>query len=163
MKNYYSILAIFIIVSLAFSCTKETIVVQEVPATTSATQQPCSNGISYPDSAFYGLNVLAQADSALMSIDSTYSFHAILDCGANLQIRITSISGTIWYYFPGSSQGWNITPYDNINLTQVFQSNVTGSLMLHMVLGSGGWGGICRIDFYENSTTITKTKYLYWA
>ena len=127
--------------------------------------------ISYPDSNFYGVNILNLPDSFIVLDTGSYSFSATLDCSADLKIYMQNLSsstgpgiGAIWGYSSGTEDGWMITTYSNQNSSQIFQSNTNNTakkLMLNMVFAGSG-SGFARLDFYENSASVTKSKYLYW-
>jgi uncharacterized protein YcfL len=115
--------------------------------------------IVYPATMVFGENVLA-IDNIIEN--KAYSFGAKLGKKANLKVVLTNISGAsvqpkpIWYYSDAS--GWNISNYNSD--TQTFTSNKNGEIDLQ--LSFSGSPGACKIDYYENSTTVTKTKYLNW-
>ncbi|MDF1672996.1 MAG: hypothetical protein P1U41_05800 [Vicingaceae bacterium] len=164
MKN---LLLITIFSFVIISCSKE----DENIVTPSNTECQGSGAISYQDSLFYGLNILNLPDSSIVSDTGSYSFSATLDCSANLKIRIQNLStspgpgpGPYWGYVLGSADGWMVAPYTSQDSSQTFQSNTNNTsktLMLNMVFGGTGFG-FARIDFYENSTSVTKSKYFYW-
>ena len=156
---------LFTVIFISVSCTKEETIIQVVePTEVIPTTPSCPTGISYPDSTFYGTNILAVADSAYIVAGDFYSFAADLECGANLKIVMNGIGGnSTWWMQTASLQGWLLGPFDFTNVVQEFQSINYGSINLS-IKGStapASWGYV-RIDFYENSTTLTKSKYVYW-
>ena len=112
----------------------------------------------------HGQNILH--DNAIYT-NTDYSFGAELGKSAELKIVLTNLSQQPnpnqikpgWFY--SNSQGWTVSDYSNDD-TQTFTSNKDGELILNMIfLGSPG---LCKIDFYENSSSITKktVKYFSW-
>lgn len=164
MKKYIYIISIFSFIIL--SCSKEDSSVNNQPSNGSGLIE---QNIIYPDSATYGLNILNLADSSTIVSGQWYSFNAILEKDASLKIIIsnysnTSLPGGYWSYENASNLGWNVNTYDNIIHEQLFQSSSTSSIILKMQMGSNSTDfGECRLDFYENnSTSITKSRYLFW-
>lgn len=119
--------------------------------------------IEYPSSGFYGVNVLSLNDSDTLSSSVDYSLSAKLGKKAELKIVFTNLSNQVdtvsqstWFY--SDKDGWNVGDYNGDK--QDFVSNKSGVIDLDMTFE--GSQGKCRIDFYENSDAITKSKILYW-
>lgn len=129
---------------------------------------PASVDNSYPDSLFWGKNILAYADSTVLHQNIEYEMGAVLEKNASLVIVITNypvldtIYGhtTMWFY--DQPNGWAVTDYDNVKQTQKFMSTLTGKIDLQIDFQSYGVEGKCKVDFYENGNTITRTKYYFW-
>ena len=121
--------------------------------------------IKYPASMAYGENVLA-IDSVTGVED--YSFGATLGKKAKLKIVITNLStttnssspGQVWFY--SDNQGWVVSDYTSEN-TQTFTANKKDDNILRMkFLSANDSTGKCKIEYYENSDNVTKTKFLHW-
>lgn len=121
--------------------------------------------ITYPDSGYYGKSVLSLEDSTLIDGAKDFGFTAVLQKFANVSIKITDLSpidsstGHIpkWSY-TNNPIGWMATTWNSG--TQEFTATQTGKLDMQITFHAQGQPGTCRLDFYENSSTITKTKYL---
>jgi hypothetical protein len=153
MKQKFWLLAIPMLI--LFSCEKE--------KTTPVTKQ---TGITYPDSIYYSKSILSLPDSAILLATKSYSFAANLEKDASLTIKITDLSpvdtngySPKWYY-AFNPTGWVAQKWDNG--TQTFIASQTGKIDLQIMFGYTGDTGICKLDFYENGSTISKTKYLRW-
>lgn len=143
--NQIKIIAITVIVLFIFSCNKNDV-------------------ITYGSPTIYGDNLLSL--SGQITISKPYSFGAKLEKSATLKIILTNLSVQtntsqplpIWYY--NSADGWSITNYDFTNNVQTFVNSRTDHIDLQ--IGFAGTPGVCKIDFYENSNNITKTKQITW-
>lgn len=128
--------------------------------------------IEYPPTGLYGDNLLNLADT-LYNAEYTnpYSLAAILQRGAALKIKITSLGNPVvpvdtgvppdtlkpkWFYAYGSSINWNITNFDSNAYTQYFTAIETGaSCDLHMYFEKGRF----LIEYYEmNASLPTRSK-----
>lgn len=154
MKKLLLFLSISISILLVSSCEKE--------AETKKT------GITYPDSIYHGQSILSLPDSAVLVKSQSYGFAAELEKDASLSIKMTDVSvvdslgyRAAWYYAMPPT-GWLANQWDKG--TQQFIATQTGKIDLQMMFqpDSSNMTGICRLDFYENSTSVTKTKYLRW-
>ncbi len=119
--------------------------------------------IDYPSTGSYGVNILSLQDSDTINGSADYSLAAELGKKAELKIILTNLSSQVgggpsstWFYADGN--GWTVSDYSNDQ--QEFVSDKSGSIDLDMIFG--GNKGKCKIDFYENSNSITKSKVLYW-
>jgi hypothetical protein len=119
--------------------------------------------IEYPSSGLYGVNILTLQDSDTIASSIDYSLVAELGKKADLKIIFTNLSGQVgggpsstWFY--AESNGWTVSDYSSNK--QEFVSNKSGSIDLDMKFE--GNKGKCKIDFYENSNSITNSKVLYW-
>jgi len=141
------------------SCKKKT----EVPTTETEKVYPTS--ISYPDSMIYGKNVLhIIGDTNTLTVSTDYSFGAVVGERNTLKLVLTNTSiqtdmsqpKPTWFY--ASENGWTVSNYTSDS--QTFIANKDGEIVLNMSFL--GTPGSCKIDYYENSDTLTKTKYLEW-
>lgn len=113
--------------------------------------------ITYPTLGSYGENILAIPDSTILNNINGYSLCADLGKNAELKIMITQLSGAgVWFY--ADNNGWTIN--DHSGGSQQFQSNDQGKIDLDIVFENGP--GSSRIDYYENGSTITHSKTLFW-
>ena len=125
-------------------------------------------GITYPDSVFYGKNILVFPDSTVLTDGAVYGMGAALQKDANLVLVITnlspvdSVTGHQPGWFHGETIGWLAGNYNTANQSQKFTAVQKGKIDMQMNFLSFGFHGLCKIDFYENSTAITRTKYLKW-
>jgi hypothetical protein len=137
-------LATIALLSSVFSCVKKRVV-------------------TYPDSINYGENLLSIFKDSIAAGES-YSFEAELSKKSNLQVIITNLSSPEagqpmprWGY--AFVDGWQVDNYLTDG-TQKFTTIKQGVSDLKMVFSHSP--GSCRMDFYENSSTITKTKTFKW-
>ncbi len=121
--------------------------------------------ITYPDSGMYGQNVLSLDDSSTLINGIGYSLCAELGKEAELKIVITNLSdpgnnepGAVWFHTLGQGDGWTISDYTNNS--QEFISTKDGNLDLNLSFDYGP--GSCRVDYYENSSSITDSKTFTW-
>jgi len=161
MRTFF-IVALLLTLIISVSCKKKT-----TPATTTTTTT--QKGITYPDSIYYGKNSLTLPDSTILADSKDYGFAAILEKDASLSIVITDLNTTpdtatghfpVWSYNI-STTGWAVQNW-TANNTQKFIASQTGKVDLAISFYAYGKTGKCKIDFYENSSTITRTKYLKW-
>ena len=93
---------------------------------------------------------------------------AVLVGDVSLTLIFTNLSSTdsvtghqpVWFY--GDNAGWLTGEYNESNNTQKFTASQQGIYDLQIVFMSFGIHGLCRIDFYENSPVITRSRYLKW-
>lgn len=127
-----------------------------------------TDSITYPEKVIIGNNILALDDSSDLVSGDTYELGAVLSKDANLKLVITNLStypsgemGPIWF-FDMDNQGWSINDYNESSNYQVLTSTLTGKIYAVISFEGFGYQGECRIDFYENSDTITQSKYYFW-
>lgn len=111
-----------------------------------------------------GVNLLYIPDSTTIISGDYYTLSATLGKDAELKIVMTNLSTTsaLWFYSP--QDHFTVSPYkkgvqeftttkDGLNIMTLKFSQGTGPL--------GGFG-TCRIDIYENSPVVTKSKVVFW-
>jgi hypothetical protein len=120
--------------------------------------------ITYPQSTNYGENLLARTENYVEKGES-YSLEADLTKRCDLKIVITNTSEINtnpdanppkWAF--NNNKGWTIGNYES--KSQTFTTTVIGKNDLNIVFS--GEEGSCRIDYYENTSTITRTKTISW-
>jgi hypothetical protein len=126
-----------------------------------------SNTITYPNSIYYGNNILSYPDGTVFDAGPDYEMGAELGNDASLTLMFTNTSSIdtavqlpVWYY--SEPTGWAVTDYNDVTNTQKFMSTQSGKIDLKILFMSEGTIGSCKIDFYENSTTIKFTKHYLW-
>jgi hypothetical protein len=125
-------------------------------------------GISYPDSIYYGKNILSFPDSTVLIEYTDYEMGAVLEKDASLSLVITNYpvidtaTGHVTDWGYSNPTGLVVTDYDTLNNTQKFISTQTGKIDLMISFLAYGHTGKCKIDFYENGNAITKTKHFTW-
>lgn len=137
MKKLILLSFVFILIS---SCKKRKEI--EYPAT-----------LAYEENALTLTNVIA---------GETYSFGAKLGKKAELKIVLTQVAGNgemVWGIGLNDQNGWKIDPYVYETKSQTFKSTESGEINLKIVFPSPG---ACRVDYYENSNSLTKSEILYW-
>lgn len=113
--------------------------------------------ITYPSSGAYGENVLALADNSSLTSVNGYSLCAELGKKAELKVVITQLSGSgVWFY--ADKNGWTVSSYSGGS--QQFESNTDGKIDLDITFENGP--GSCRVDYYENSSSVTSSKTFTW-
>jgi hypothetical protein len=125
-------------------------------------------GITYPGTLNTGDNILAFPDSSMLTDGSDYEIGAQLEADATLKVILTNFPqtdtttghSTIWFY--DSEQGWHVGDYNDAANTQEFQSTTAGKISADIQFFAYGQTGTCRIDFYENGSTLTKSKVIMW-
>ncbi|MFZ4796825.1 MAG: hypothetical protein ACOYMA_04980 [Bacteroidia bacterium] len=152
MKNTITLILTSIIL---FSCSKEEKTITE------------KKGISYPETIYFGGNILSYPDSSVLNVNGSYEMGAELEADSRLNIIFNNLTDTsvlyltcLWGY--SNPTGWSISSYDNKNKVQKFFSSQTGKVNLQMIFFTDGQKGTVKIDFYENSNSVTKTKYFFW-
>ncbi len=155
MKKLSTIL--FFVTLTFISCKKDT----------EQTNPVVQNEITYPDSIYYGKNILSFADSTVLVDQADYEMGATLEKDASLYLIITNYSDTlttmiqpIWYF--ADESGWSVNNYNDLDSTQKFTATQSGKIDLKMFFIANSRVGRCKIDFYENGNTITRTKYFTW-
>ena len=150
---------LLLLAMLAFiSCEKEE---SKDEDTTASTQ----TAITYPDSIFYGNNILSLPDSTVLTSNVNYEMGAVLEKDASLYLIITNYSDTtptqpVWYI--STALGWAVIAYHNLDGTQKFICAQTGKSTVRLIFYDYGHIGNCKIDFYENGNIITRTKHFSW-
>lgn len=114
--------------------------------------------ISYPINGVYGENVLVLPNSSVLNNIDGYSLSAELGKKAELKIIITNLSGSGAVWFFTSEDGWSVGDY--VGDSQEFTSTKDGKLDLDIVFENGP--GSCRVDYYENSNSVTQSKIFTW-
>ena len=116
------------------------------------------SSITYPITGVYVENVLALADNSILNNTNGYSLCAELGSEAELKIVIINLSGAgaVWFY--GNGDGWTVGNYTGNS--QQFVSNKDGTLDLEITFENGP--GSCRVDFYENSSSVTNSRSFSW-
>ncbi|MCK4662799.1 MAG: hypothetical protein KAT68_08040 [Bacteroidales bacterium] len=156
MKKAIFVLSIVFLLILEISCNKD---ISET-----------NNEITYPDSVYFGKNILSLPDSATLISEKNYGFAANLGNDAELKVIINNLSYddsinfsnkySIWWINTSKNVGWTYFDYDTTNNSQKFVATTTGNIDLEIMFDSQGQ---CSIDCYENSAdSITITKYLKW-
>ena len=143
-----------IIVCLVFTaCTKDKFEVLET-------------GISYPDSIYYGSNILSFPDSFLI-ISSGNEIGAILQKDATLSVILTcnypvdSLGGLVFGGEVNHVTGWSVVDWHHYSKTYKLVSTHTG-IIYFRYLFMGYVPSSMKIDFYENGNTLTRTKTVYY-
>jgi hypothetical protein len=149
--KYFKALFIVFVIAACISCKK-------------------SKSIDYPATGFFGKNILTFTDGSMLEVDKDYSMTAVLGKKATLQLQFTNYSvfdsaagnPPLWGF--GQETGWFSTNYDDLTGTQKFEASQTGKVDLDMMFmrWGGSHPGHCRVEFFENSATVTKTIYLNW-
>jgi hypothetical protein len=110
--------------------------------------------IEYPETGLYGENILDV--NKTQYTDDNFSLAANLAKGTSLKIKISFISGGLWYYRGGTENNWSITNYDMENKIQYFtaiESNKTCDL--NMLFDQGEF----LIEYFEmGKTEPTRSK-----
>lgn len=162
MKKEIICLIVLAMVSCKKEATKENCP-EPIPVAT-------NNSITYPDSIYYGKNVLALPDSAVIDTLNSNSFGAVLGNDATLKVKITRLAPRIqgqvpplWFYVE-SPAVWLVQsdPSGGGDSIQTFTALLKGKIDLEMYFTRYGQNGLARLDFYENSSSVTKTKYIKW-
>ncbi|NVO03042.1 MAG: hypothetical protein HXX09_10125 [Bacteroidetes bacterium] len=113
--------------------------------------------IKYPSSGAYGENILSLPVNSNLTNINGYSLCAELGKKAELKIIITKLSGSgEWFYADGN--GWTVSSYSGSS--QQFESNKDGTIDLDLIFENGP--GSCKVDFYENSSSVTDSKTFSW-
>jgi hypothetical protein len=119
---------------------------------------PC--GISYPESAFYGQNVLYPNHTAFELMPKHYDMAAFVPAGASLHLRITKLNGSWGAFFNVAGNDWRMM--GNAEVAQDFVPIDTGRMIEADVMFMGN--GRARLDFFEcGSTTPTRSKVYIWG
>jgi len=110
--------------------------------------------IEYPESGLFGENILDV--NKTQYTDVNFSLAANLAKGVLLKIKISLISGGLWYYSSGSVTNWSITNYDMENKIQYFTAEESDKACdLHMYFDQGEF----LIEYFEmGKTEPTRSK-----
>jgi phage pi2 protein 07 len=104
--------------------------------------------IEYPESGLYGENILDV--NKTQYTDDNFSLAANLAKGTSLKIKISFVSGGLWYYSFGSGNNWSITNYDMENKIQYFTAVESDKACdLHMLFDQGEF----LIEYFEMGKT----------
>lgn len=115
---------------------------------------PCS--IEYPMYGTHGQNLIIGDTNLIVSGYGYYSFNAEVLEGSSLKIVLTT-NGGAWGY--ANNVGWSVSAYDNG--VQAFEVLNPGIVDLQIISFSGNSGSFL-VEYYENSTTVTKQKTVTW-
>ena len=117
---------------------------------------PCSPcPVTYPENGDWGSNLLFGNEDTLILASGNYSLKADVPPGSSLTVWLTSISGDIWFY--GTNNGWDIGPLTN---SQSFEVANPGTA--NIILNLNNSDGTAQFDYYENGSSVTKTKVIEW-
>lgn len=117
---------------------------------------PCSPcPINYPENGSWGSNLLYGNQDTLYLSPSNYSLKADVPPGSSLKIQVTSVSGDMWLY--GTNSGWEISTPTNSQTFEVIDAG-TANVILNLSNGSG----TAVMDYFENGTSVTKSKVIVW-
>jgi hypothetical protein len=159
-------LFIFFLVIVSLSCKKQH--VNEYIGTTNNPTPELHTGITYPDTMNSYWNILTFPDYYTFSDTNTLVVGAILEADAHLKIIITNYPATDstgqnptgWMY--SNPIGFTVSDYDTVTNTQTLTSNTSGNISMELSFVTPGVTGSCKIDYYENSSSITKTRHYQW-
>ncbi|MET0593458.1 MAG: hypothetical protein ABW133_12210, partial [Polyangiaceae bacterium] len=119
-----------------------------------------SCGITYPPSAFFGVNILHPDITKFAAQPTHYDMAAFVPQGAQLRLRITNLSGGLGPFFDVASNDWRMmgTP----NTGQDYEPRDTGRMIeVNMLFNGSGTG---RLEYFEcGSATPTRTKLYSWG
>jgi hypothetical protein len=119
---------------------------------------PC--GITYPESAFYGPNILHPEHTAFELTPKYYDMAAFVPAGVSLRLRITRLIGDWGASFDINGNDWRMM--GNPEVAQDFVPIDSGRMIEVKVMFIGG--GTARLDFFEcGSTTPTRSKTYLWG
>jgi hypothetical protein len=117
-------------------------------------------GVSYPQTGFFGLNILYPGFTSFQSfgITSSYELAANHAVAATVTLNMTLLSGTVWEF--GTSD-WLVTTYDDMTGEQTFSApNVVGESESSMFFSGNGRA---RLDLFEcGAATPTRSKTITW-
>jgi len=140
------------------SCNKETCTdniqnQDEVQTDCGGSCEPC--GITYsPTGAGYD-NILFGEDTLNLN-QAEYGFKAEVPMGSQLTIKLSQVSGGVWYYGLGTEGAWTISTFSAGE--QVFEAE-GGSSLNEMPLDFSSMTGTFVVWYYENGTeTVDRTK-----
>jgi hypothetical protein len=119
---------------------------------------PC--GITYPESGFYGPNILFPDYTAFELMPKHYTMAAFVPAGAPLRLRITKLNGSWGLFF--SDTDWR--SMGNADIAQDFVPIDTGAGHVAEANITFMGNGRARMDFFEcGSTTPTRSKVYMWG
>ena len=119
---------------------------------------PC--GITYPESAFYGPNILHPEHTVFELMPKQYDMAAFVPAGVSLRLRITKLIGDWGAFFDINGNDWRMM--GNAQVAQDFIPIDSGRMIEVKVTFAGG--GTARLDFFEcGSTTPTRSKMYIWG
>jgi hypothetical protein len=122
---------------------------------------PCD--IIYDSTGTFGENILFGDDSLVLPTGD-YSFQAKVLDGSSLSIKIELVTGTEWFYAPSSNNGWSISNYSSF--MQTFDILNPGNYIVNFHLADGPTPadtvGSFNIKYFENGSSLTKMKHVYW-
>lgn len=107
--------------------------------------------IEYPVTGTFGQNVLNNPDTIFLA-QQTYSFRAIIPEQSSLLVHFNLVSGAIWFYHPTNNEGWSISTYaGGLQTFEALQKTCDVSVMFNDPV-------IINVSYFENSSTITKSR-----
>ena len=147
------ILLTALLLACALGCRSSTLI-----GVADASADAGSCGVSYPQTGFYGLNILYPGLTSFpASGTSSYELAADHAAGATVTLNMTLLSGMVWDI--GAFGGdWRFTTYDGTTGEQTFSApNVAGESESSMFFYGNGQA---RLDLFQcgspiRSTTIT--------
>lgn len=153
MKSIAFALFALVAVMFVYSCGKDN-------------DDEAETGITYPDSVLYGVNILSSAIPATLVNGKNYGLGAELETDASLKIVFTNLSATdtlsghtpVWFY--SDATGWVVSDYSSGS--QTFTASQTGKIDVEMSFENYGISGSCRVDYCENSNSVTRSKTIVW-
>lgn len=124
-----------------------------------------NNEIYYPPQGLHGPNLLIKTANSALTPESNYSMRADLNKQSKLKVVITNTSNytgptaTAPKWIVSGENEWTVGSY--ISHTQDFTANrrVTKADLAIKFINSPG---TAKIEFYENSNSVTKTILVSW-
>jgi hypothetical protein len=117
-------------------------------------------GIEYPQTGFYGENFL---DPSYVTVNENAQMEmaAKLGVGASLRIRLTRVSGSVWYIGTPATE-WRASAYDHATGVQLFEAPDMGRSDEETFLLPDS--GSLLVEYFEcGATTPTGVKILSWS
>jgi hypothetical protein len=157
----------FLIITAAVSCKKENVNENIGSPNNNGTPEQHTS-ITYPDSLNGYRNVLSFASGETFHETDSLEIGADLEADAHLKLVITnypvldSTGQDLTYWMYSSATGFTVSDFDTATNTQTLISSVAGKIFMPIFFIANGQGGHCKIDYYENSTSITRTRDYQW-
>jgi hypothetical protein len=124
-------------------------------------------GVTYPESGFYGPNILYPGLTSLTSQPSlstiappNYELVASHPLGATVKLNMTLLSGSVWY-IGGAANDWRATLYDSTTGEQTFQTPDVAAVSESSIFFVQS--GEARLDVFECGSATPTSRTISWS
>jgi hypothetical protein len=124
----------------------------------------CPAITNFPDTGFYGRNILRQIQHDTIDADSSYSFAAIIGTGVTLHIRLRELGNSVSWGINEYGGGWhNSIAFNNASHQDFYAIGpLYADRRISAWMGTGTGRNFVAEYYLNNSATPFYTKSVFW-